>query len=332
MELTSLSTFPATYINRTDLQPEHLDEGILMGFAAEAAEELHSDKTCNHVVTLLTVKNYNAPKPPGFKKIVEIAFKIDRPRTNRLMYRDEVISWTGKTYEQCDLKITIECDKCHQHQCECGDDSVIIKVDDDWLKANAERNYWSNPRYIGVRGLNKAGGLSCRHHPEFSLMRPAQHKFFGADYHVRGCVNLDSRLLGEWPVEYKLEGKNIRTNVESGTILLSYLAAPKDDDGFVLVPNEKNAFDYLFWDVDAKMLYRNKRKVKEYYNWAQAAEAKASFYLNIAKAKVDGIRPLEWAAMMRNYQKTIPYRNIETQAGRPQADRFPGAVRRRIDG
>lgn len=328
MDLTSLSTFPATYIGRTDLQPEFLDHGLLMGFAAEAAEQLHSDNTCEHVVSLLTVKNYNAPRPAGFKKIVEIAFKATDFRRNRPMYHDEVISWTGKNFAGCDIKISVECDKCHQHQCSCGDDSVVIQVSDEWLQSNVERNYWNNPRYIGVRGLNKSGGTSCFYHPEFSLMRPAQHKYFGADYHVRGCINLDARLLGQWPIEYKLERKNIRTNAESGTILLSYLAAPKDEEGFYLVPNDVDAFNYIFWDVESKMLYKNKRKAKENYAWAQDAEQKALYYLGIAKGKIDNIKPLKWAAMMRNYQKMIPYRNMDVQAGRVQADRFGGAIRR----
>lgn len=332
IELTSLSTFISTYIKRTRIQPEDLDEDILMDFANDSVQKLHSDKTCEDIVALLPVSNYNAPKPVGCRKFIEIAFKNESYRHKRLMYHDEVISWTGKHFSGCDIKVSVECPKCRETTpCGCKDNSVIIKVDDEWLAANVERQYWNNPFYVSAHGINKMGGIGSFYHPEFSLMRPARHRFFNADFHVKGCLNLDRRLLADWPIEYKVDpvSRNIRVNAESGTILLSYLAIPKDEEGFPLAPNDVDAFDAIFWDVRAKMLYRDIDKKKNNFQLFQHAENKAEEYMEIAKAKIDAIKPAEWNAIMRNYLKGVRYRNSDTQAGRIMRDKFDGAIRRR---
>lgn len=338
MELTSISTFISTYIKRTGIKPEDLDEDIILDFASEAAEKLQSDNDYEHIVTLLPVKNYNAPKPSGFKKIIETAFHSGQLKDNRLMWHDEVISWTSENFCGCEVKISIECPECHQHtdNCNCKTNSVIIKADDEWLLNNTERKYWHNPRYVGAYGLNKEGRRTSFYHPQFTLMRPTQHKFFGANYqtksHVNGCMNLDRILLGTKPIEYRLENKNIRVNSESGTILLAYKAVCKDEDGYALVQDDVDVFNAIFWDVEAKMLYRIKHKSKDNYRYSQDAEKKAEFYMARAKEKVDAMTPQEWYALMRNYMKHIKYTNSDSQAGRMLTDKFDGAVRRRRNG
>lgn len=335
MELISLSTFPTTYIKRVNLQPDDLDEDVLMEFTIDAVQRLQTEKTCNHMVSLIPVANYNAPKPADFCRVVEMAYLGDpnwKQGYIQGVYHDEVISWTDKNFAGCDVKITVECDECHQHICECGDNNVVIRVDDEWMRANVERQYWNNPRYVGAYGLNKMGGRGCFYHPEFSLIRPARHKFFGADYHVRGCVNLDKRLLGESPIEYMLENKNVRINAEEGIILMSYLAIPKDEMGFPMVPDDVDVFEAIFWDVESKMLYRNKDKKKNNYRYFQEAKQYGEFHMRRAKEKINSISPAEWSSILRNIFKKLPYRNIDAMAGRVQADRFEGAIRRRRNG
>lgn len=332
-DLVSLSTFLSTYIKRTNTQPEDLDEDIVLDFANDAVQKLHSDKTSEHIVDLLPVSNYNTPKPKDCRKFVELAFKNEPFRGRGLMYHDEVISWTGQNFAGCDIKVSVDCPKCHEHKTKCGcpPESVVIKVDEDWLSANVERHYWSIPFYRGTYGLNKMGGIGSFYHPEFSLMRPTSHKFHGADFHVKGCRNLDRRLLADWPIEYKYDPKtrSIRSNVESGTILLSYLAIPKDDDGYPLAPDDVDAFEAIFWDVRAKMLYRDIDKKKNNFTLFKDAMHYAKEYMETAKDKIDAITPAEWYRIMRKYQKGVKFNNSDSQAGRLLRDKFDGAVRRR---
>ncbi|HQU95072.1 MAG TPA: hypothetical protein PLU58_08570 [Saprospiraceae bacterium] len=332
IELISIRTFLAEYISRTDIEQENLDELVVLNFASSSVQRLQNDKQCNHKVQLIPVHNYNFKRPIDFNKIIEIAYRSDVPsKQNRLMWRDEVISYTSQNFAGCDVKIEIECPKCHSHMCSCGDDNVVFKVDDDWLASNSERHYWNNPRYLGVYGLNKQQ-YSSFYHPSFVLVRPAMHKFFGANYHVRGCINLDARLKGKYPIEYKidnsLENKYIRLNVETGTVLLSYLANQSDDEGYPLIPNDPEIFEAIFWDVEYKMLYRNKRKSKDNYQLSMNAKKLADIHMLQAKEKIDSISPLEWASIGRNYFKKISYNNMESQAERVISDRFYGLLNR----
>jgi len=338
MELVSLSTFPASYIKRVNLQPDQLDEDVLLDFTIDAVQRLQSEKTCNHLVDLIPVANYNAPKPKDFSRIVEIAYTGEadwRQNYVKGVYHDQIVSWTDQNSAGCNVKVTVECPDCHEHRksCKCDNkEGVLLVADDEWIGGNVEVRYWNNPRYIGAHGLNKMGGHGSFHHPEFSLIRPARHKFFGSNYHVRGCVNLDQRLMGKWPVEYKLEDRKIRVNAETGLILLSYLAIPKDEMGFPMVPDDVDVFEAIFWDVEYKMLYRDKDKKKVNYQYFERAKQYSEFHMRRAIHKINAISPQEWNSILRNIFKTLPYRNIDAMAHRAQADRFHPFVGHRRNG
>lgn len=333
--MISLSTFLAEYKDRTDIQPEDFKRNLIMKFATAAAQRLHTDKQCRHVIKLLPIINHNAIRPQNFHKIVEIAFTgFHKNDSHRPMYRDEIISWSMKNFNGCDVKVSFDCPKCMQPHatstCACREDGVIIKVDDDWIRANAEVRYWSNPRYLGTYGLNKPDGVNSFYHPTFSLIRPAQHKFFNADYHVKGCINLNSKLLANCPIEYMLENDRFRINSETGTILLSYLEIMTDEAGFPLVPDDVDVFEAIFWDVEYKMLYRQKRKHKENYQLSMNAKQLADLHMRRAIEKFESMSQLEWMRMIQNLMKGIPYRNADVQANRVLEDRLDSLTRRHM--
>src|SRR5690606_18502097 len=254
------------------------------------------------------VQNYNGAKPKNFNKIVEIAFSGEPAQKLRPLYHDLVVAWTGQNFAGCDVKVSIECPKCHEHQCSCGDDSVRIKVNDDWLSANADRRYWNLPWYRGSAGLDKPMPPSF-YGSGFHLIRPKTSPWFGAQYHVRGCPNLDNKLMSNCPVQYVFENKSIRINAETGTILLSYLQNQTDEKGWPLIPNDPDLFEALFWDVEYKILYRQKRKHKDNYQLAMNAKRMGEDHMARAKSKLESMSPLEWNQMIANYFKTVRYRN-----------------------
>lgn len=330
MELTTLDKVVAMFYSRKDILPEHSNDAEIMTLASDTAEYFQVDKMCDPTVTMMRVENYTTPLPSKFKKIIESAYKGDNVRDahDRPMYRDEVVSWSGKVFKDCDVKFSVECPKCHQNECPCGDDSVLIRVDDDWLQANADRNYWQDPRFVGSYGLNKPGNIYSRYHPEFSLMRPARHRFHAADYHVKGCINLDARLQGRSPVEYQKLNKHLRLNAETGTVLLAYLAKQTDEFGWPLVPNDTDIFEAFFWNIEYKYLYKYQNRHKDNYQKALRAKEYAEFHLKRAVEKLTTIPPAQWAGMIMNYFKTIPYRNADQMAHRTIGDRFDAFVRR----
>lgn len=329
MELTTLDKFLSYHSSRVDIQPEHYDDAEILTWASDTAEYFQVDRMCDPTVTLLRVSNYTTMLPPKFKKIIESAYKSETNFSDRPMYRDEVVSWSGKVFGDCDVKFTVECPKCHQHECPCGDDSVLIRVDDDWLQANVDRHYWQNPRYIGAYGLNKPGQIRSLYHPAFSIMRPARHKYHAADYHVKGCINLDARLQGRTPVEYQKLNKHLRLNAENGIVLLAYLAKQTDENGWPLIPNDTDIFEAMFWDVEYKYLYKYRRRQRENYQMAMNAKKMAEDHIRRALEKISAIDPRTWSGLIMNYIKGIPYRNADSMADRTIADRYPEMLRRR---
>lgn len=326
MELISLQSFITEYIERTDIHPDDMDETAVLSFAATAAQKLQTEKQCLHKVTIIPIKNYNAKLPGDFYRAIEAAYKGEgnMRKTSRPAYMDKIVTWTNSRFEECDIKVNIDCPEC----VDPDEQGIYIEVDDNWINANTEFRYWKNPRYRGAYGLNKFGGIGSAYHPEFTLMRPAQHKFFGAGYHVRGCINMDRELLGDYPIEYRIENNYIRVNVETGTVLLAYKAIPTDESGLPMIASDPEVFEAIFWDVEYKMLYRNKRKQGNYQFFMNAKQL-SEFHMRRAYEKLDTITPLEWNSIIRNMFKKLPYRNMNVHARRVLADRFDGFVRGR---
>lgn len=323
IDMISIKTVISDYIDRTDIPSEYLDEGVIMRFATSSAEKIRSPKQTLHKVALRNVQNYNALLPSDFYQIIEVAYMIKNDRD--VLIKDEVVEYVAKNFADCDIKVSVECSKCHKHKCDCGDDaSVLIDVDHDWIRANQHINYTDSPLFVRklVVGGNEETSRSTWH-PKFVLMRPAQHAFFGTNYHVPNCINLDSVVMASSPYEYVIENKRIRSNREDGWMLLAYRALPSDEDGYPLIPNDTDVFEAIFWDIESKMLYRNKRKFKENVNLSFQAKQIAEQHFVRAKGKIDAISPLEWSAIVRNYiRKGVSYSDFETQGNRPLGDRF----------
>lgn len=345
MKLTTLDEFTAIYIARTGIQPEDLDVDVLKVFASASAERFYNDRQTLHKVDMINVKNYNARFPHDFHKFIEIAYRgpanhLDIPH-RRPAYRDEIITWTNNRFEECDIKLTIDCPDCYQPQekCQCNNDGndIIIRVDNDydWLNANVERHYWNMPWYRGAHGLNKPNAgprLNYRqstYHPMFTLVRPKRHNFHGLGYHVKNCLNLQSRLLGDYPIEYTLEPPFIRVNAEEGQLLIAYQAVQTDSDGWMLIPDSTPLKEAMFWDVERQMLYKNKDKNPNYFNQFMAAEQLADKYYNQAWQDVNKVSYMEWDTIIKNTLHKLPRRNITGEARRAMADRFDPMVRTR---
>ena len=54
---------------------------------------------------------------------------------------------------------------------------------------------------------------------------------------------------------YLIKPNYIKTNVETGFIMLSYQAIPTDIDGYPLVPDDQSFIDAIYWYITMKLLY-----------------------------------------------------------------------------
>lgn len=324
-KFTNIDSFVTEYLDRTDLEPEdqHLD--IVKRFALATIQKLvDSDDQMAHYVTILDLKNYSCTLPRHFNKLIEVAYHGHDGKSDKVKYRHKVVDWIADTAEGCKAIINIECPKCHEHKCCCGDETVKIEVDQDWLMGHPEFNFWHMRNYAGVRNYeNVAESNYC---PEFQLMVPHQHSFFNAQSHVRYCANFNKKLLAYDVPEYRIENTTIRVNREKGLVLLAFYGNYTDEDGALLIPDDTDTFEAIFWEVESKMLYRSMRRNRTlgnyYMNLYRIAEGKSVDSFRIAKNKLDAMSPDMWRTLVRNYFKKVPYNDNVRQAGRMMDDRI----------
>ena len=323
--MTSIEGVVSDYIDKTDYQGD-LDEDLVKKFAIETAQKLVCEDQLQHMVALVPIKNYTANYPEGFTKLVQMALKEEM--IDRNVIKEEVVEWVEQLHNGCEAKITIECPECHEKSCRCGSERIIVNVDDQWLRANDERNYWKGVSYYGVKGLNKSQQCESLYHPGFSIIKPAQHNFFGTNYHIRGCVNLDRQLLADCTAEYKLEQNWIRTNVKQGYLLIAYLAIVTDDDGYMLIPDDSDVFEAIFWAIEAKMLYQEARRKKDrnVMNFYSHADQKKDLYFRRAKEKLEMVDHDTWMGIVANIQNGFRPGNPQLNAGRYEQDTYTRAM------
>jgi hypothetical protein len=75
-----------------------------------------------------------------------------------------------------------------------------------------------------------------------SLLESKTQTSIGSGYSTTDCI-------------YTIRGGYIKTNIETGYILLSYLAIPTDTEGYPLIPDTVSFRDALYWYVNMKLLY-----------------------------------------------------------------------------
>jgi len=85
-----------------------------------------------------------------------------------------------------------------------------------------------------------------------STLQPLQYgaSTFHASMHCEGCVNENM----QYEDTYIIDNDYIKTSFVSGTICLSYMAFPTDEDCYPLVPDDISFKEAMFWYVYKKIL------------------------------------------------------------------------------
>jgi hypothetical protein len=76
---------------------------------------------------------------------------------------------------------------------------------------------------------------------------------FPVALHCDKCINIDAKTKET----YFINGGKIKTSFETGTICLSYMAFPTDEDCYPLVPDEISFKEAMFWFIYKKLLLRD---------------------------------------------------------------------------
>lgn len=295
-----------------------IDKPLILKVANDIIEKVATSEQDSQKVVLLKIEDYKALLPRDFKKVIQVLY---REAFNGFIQREEVVEWVTKTYDGtgCEFVVSKECPNCD------GSEVVKVEIDRRWDQAHPEYHYNHMKSFYSHGGLRRGGGVSSIFDPNFRIMKYAQHNFFNADLHVKGCLNLDTRLLADESVEYKLDLPYLRSSSKDGWVLISYFSHKTDDNGYRLIPNRPEVFEAIKWSVEATMLYRLFRRTKD-----RAFEASARYAQQMADNKIARAREVldtpdfqAWSSFLDNHwNKIYPYYNSEQQMNRHMPDQY----------
>lgn len=298
--------------------PGRLDKPMLKKIANDIITKVSTTEQDTHKISLLKIEDWRVKLPSDFKKVVQVLYRDSFEGTIR---KESVVEWVRKSYDDtaCEFRITKECDNCN------GGEVITVDIDRQWYQAHPELQYNHMKHFYKHGGIRKGGGCSSSFDPSFRIMRCAQHNFFNTDMHVKGCLNLDEKLLVSETTEYRLDLPYLKSSEKDGWILISYLANKVDDEGYRFVPNIPEVFDAINWALEERMLYRQYRSSKDDRVRRASMDAKMEKERKIAMSKeiLDTPSFDSWNAFIENnWKKVYPYYDRELQMGRAMPDQY----------
>ena len=110
--------------------------------------------------------------------------------------------------------------------------------------------------------MNKSNIPVSNINSEFQIIRYSQHYFHNVDFHIKGCTNLDHKMLSHCDIEYSITGNILRVNRPHGEILISYLGIITDSEGHIMIPDIQEVIDLIKWKCEELVSYREYKKSK----------------------------------------------------------------------
>lgn len=230
---------------------------------SDFVRKIETDEQLTHRVYLGHVKDYIVDMPVDSSIILQVAYKGEAIKPFKKM---ELVEWSQRTFDGsgCKYKITLDCPECHQEECDHRGSYVTINADDIWRQQHPEYQYMHMDHLYRWGGMNKDNIPVSPLNSEFRLIKYAQHHFHNADYHVKGCLNLDRKFLSDCRVEYTIPTADLmRLNVPDGEILISYMAKQVDEEGFHLVPDIPEVIEGIKWYYEEQSAYKEWRRTKD---------------------------------------------------------------------
>lgn len=323
-DFVSIKTAIDEYIDLADPKGR-VDKNLILKAANDVVTKLSSPFQYVHKIALLEFEDYQIELPSDFTSVIQVAYRY--PNTTTYINRSQVVEWTQKALDGsgCELVLSVDCPKCHTRECSCNSPEVVVDVDRAWELAHPQFKYAHMKHMYRYGGIVNDSVVVSPYHPEFVVIKYATHNFFNADKHIRGCLNLNSKLLANCAVEYNLDGKKININVKEGTILLSYFAAKVDEEGYRYIPNIPEVFDTIKWYIESLMSYREFKRTKNKFDFETHNYANAQYmkYYNIAKNKLETPSFQSWWSFIENnWMKVYPYYDQVQSFNRKKRDSY----------
>lgn len=320
-KFTSIKSVIQEYIDLVDPK-DNADKNLLKKWANDIIDKLITDQQYEHKVVQLCLDNHSVELPEDFGLIVQVAFRGGEPKKCK---RTEIVEWTQKTFDGCELNITLDCPKCHKTECTCETPEVVLDVDEMWRKSHPEFGYGHNKFMRTWGSFDNTNLPPSMYHPDFKIIKYARHDYFNADYHLESCLKINQALCAHCPIEYNVHDCFIRVNRQEGDILLAYLAIPTDDEGYRKVPDIPDVFEAVRWYLVEMMSWRTyyKTRVPSYRMDAIDAKAYKEQAMGRARELLQTPDFGEWKSWLDNmWNKVYPYYEHFESMNMARRDRF----------
>ena len=293
-----------------DLSPE-----LIKKWANDAAIRMITDEQLVHNLTLLLVRDYRAELPENFRFINQAAYNVIPQKP---MLREQLVEWVGD-FDDCELKVNLDCADCAPDDVSCSSPIATVDVNAIWASANPQTQTAYMKHFYDYGSVTARDGRNWMP-GQFTLMRPTSNTFYAMENYIGGCYGDVDKAM-----EYKVEPPNIITNFKKGQILLSYMGADVDSEGWHYIPNHPDVFEAIRYTVEERLAFRAYRKEKSSPNrafWNDVLIQKERMVAR-AKSKLQIPDAEEWVQLMRNHwNKLLPYWNHEANLNRTEPDRF----------
>ena len=96
----------------------------------------------------------------------------------------------------------------------------------------------------------------------------------------------------------------------------------------MLIPDDSDVFEAIFWAIEAKMLYQEARRKKDrnVMNFYSHADQKKDLYFRRAKEKLEMVDYDTWMGIVANIQNGFRPGNPQLNAGRYEQDTYTRAM------
>lgn len=312
------------YITRFKPKNE-FDEDSAIIIIESAINELLTADNYSIYITHEKIYNNKAKLPSNFKYPLQVAYRSAKIQKDIYSKADVFQKLNFNFSENCQTELEHNCKRCHRKDCECGEYQVFP------LELNTNKQAPSNAVndiglsyskfLIGYTKYNNTCVSKLNKH--FQIIKPSYNYFFNLPSIIKNCniPNLNSRF------EYRIQDGIIEVNDTNnyGEILMAYLGKKIDEDGLLMIPNER-----LYIEAVIARLAEGLALIE--YNQTQTQGSRI-FWMDmstIATKKVARARNFfkipnmdSWDEFMNlGWMKRIPYENIEDMSWRYQPDEY----------
>lgn len=262
------------------IEQEVLNYESLKRKASDCSHWFHTTEQLSQKIKLIPTELGKVDLGPAFKKLQQIAYRIKEPKQT-CTTKKQVTQWVQHDYyNDLDVVISIKCDKCRKDECTCVTPAIDIDVDRMWQLTEG----WKDSAINKFARAGRFGHNKSVYSDKFILMEHANQDFHAVQYHIPECHNL-SIVDGSYKYAF-IDPTMIQTDLPKGAeVLVSYLAAPVDKEGDVLIANHPDSIDAIKYHLSHWHFMRKYHQTLEqkYLNAATQFEARRERSISLAR-------------------------------------------------